>query len=291
MRKLTLAFVALIVVPAVAVFYGGVLGPTPLGYVNKLYPPNPVPLALNPPQFDFIPILQKHHETFRDEFHSRREAALRPRSDFSSKEFPGALGGLAKEEAVGWNTLYLRLGTQDMCLTEYFPKTMAILDKELGTRVHTIFFSELQPGKEAIAPHCGQLSGLHRVITVLAGEKQDGETSLASMGAYDDNEMCLTRFTKHCPVGINVTDQTPDAKKLRLVHYNVGDVIVFNDFVCHWVKNKAKGPRLVMVINVDRPDVASFSNFLTAWGSWIFSRKSLAVFREQSQKACDRLKV
>lgn len=39
--------------------------------------------------------------------------------------------------------VYLRVGNTDTCLVEYFPKTMAALGR-LGTRIHTIFFSELK---------------------------------------------------------------------------------------------------------------------------------------------------
>ena len=46
------------------------------------------------------------------------------------------------------------------------------------------------------------------------------------MGVYHDHSMCLTRFASECPS--NVTEATDG--KVELVHYNVGDVILFNDF-------------------------------------------------------------
>jgi len=64
---------------------------------------------------------------------------------------------------------------------------------------------------------------------------------------------------------------------------------MFNDFTCHAVRNYAKGKRLVMVINVDRTKLGPMSNTLTAWGSWLFSQRSLGVFREKSLKICDSL--
>ena len=170
---------------------------------------------------------------------------------------------------------------------------MRVLDEQLGTRVHTAFFSELDPAgdgstKEAgagrtIPPHCGQLRGLFRVLTALDGTPVEGAPSLATQGALVDHDACLTRFASECPA--NVTE-SPLAK---VVHYNAGDVVLFNDFCCHWVENHSAGPRLAFVINVDRPDFATWRNTLTAWGSKLFSRRKLQVFVKGSEKVCAAL--
>ena len=161
---------------------------------------------------------------------------------------------------------------------------MAILDHALGTRVHTAFFSELSPGSgnagRVIPPHCGQLRGLLRVLTVLDGEALSGAKSLATQGALVDHSACLTRFASECPA--NVT-QSPDA---RTVDYDVGDVVVFNDFCCHWVENHSVGPRLALVINVDRPDLPAWQNALTARGARLFASRKLRVFVDASEEVC-----
>jgi aspartyl/asparaginyl beta-hydroxylase (cupin superfamily) len=236
------------------------------------------------PDFDFVGILREAQPTIRREFLRRREYALRPRSDYTSKDYPGAVKNKAATE--GWRTVYLRVGTQDTCLTKFFPETMRVLDDSLGTRVHTAFFSELDPSKggKFIPPHCGQLRGLFRALTVLDGSPLPGASSLASQGALPDHDMCLTRFASECPA--NVTEHA----HAQVVHYNVGDVVLFNDFCCHWVENYSAGPRLVLVINVDRPDLPSWQNTLTAWGSWLFARHKLPVFVEGSKKVCAALR-
>jgi aspartyl/asparaginyl beta-hydroxylase (cupin superfamily) len=261
----------------------GWLGPTPMGFINQIWEPHRIALAVNPP-FAFVSVLQREADVLREEFASRREAALRPRSDFRSKDYPGAV----KDDSLteGWSTLYLRVGTVDTCLTRHFPKTMRVLDQQLGTRVHTAFFSELNPDAGAgrsIPPHCGQLRGLFRVLTVLGGEKAPGASFIASQGALPDHDMCLSRFASECPA--NVTEH-PDA---QTVHYNVGDVVLFNDFCCHWVENYSIGPRLALVINVDRPDLATWRNTLTAWGSRLFASRKLGIFIEGSKKICAAL--
>jgi len=295
LRALCVALVA-ILLPYISIFYLHALGPTPLGYVNKLFPPSPFVLRLNPSPTDlpFSQVLRDHYQTFRDEFFAQRAQVSRPRANFYSKEFPGALRN--ETDLDGWSTTYLRLGTADTCLTKYFPRTMHVLDdligKQLGVRVHSIFFSLLAEGKDWIAPHCGQLAGLWRAITVLSGEKREGAESLAVQYGYEDDAMCLTRFSKDCPSDLfdaidkkkNAQDAVP--AKIKAAYYNVGDVFLFNDFTCHAVRNFAKGERLVMVVNVDRHDMNPVSNTLVAWGSWVFSQKTLSVFREKSLPLC-----
>ena len=265
----------------VSIKYFRVLGPTPLGYINKFWTPHEITLALNP-NFKFVKVLRNEITTLRDEFHGLRAIAMRPRSEYRSLEYPGAVKD--DDQTVGWNTLYLRVGTVDTCLAKHFPKTMQILDQQLGTRVHTAFFSELNPGNDntgrIIPPHCGQLRGLFRVLTVLDGEKLPGKTSSAMQGALVDHDACLTRFASECPE--NVT-QSPKSKTVR---YNVGDVVVFNDFTCHWVENYSAKSRIALVINVDRPDLATWRNTFTAWGSRLFARRKLRVFLEGSKKVC-----
>jgi len=281
----------LFVLPAVFLKFAltlGWLGPTPIGHINRFWQPHPISLAVNPAEFMFVSTLRREAAAIQEEFASRRNLALRPRSEYRSEDYPGAVKDDGKTE--GWSTVYLRVGTVDTCLSQYFPKTMRVLDQELGTRVHTAFFSELNPGEgdgsgRYIPPHCGQLRGLFRVLTVLGGEKAKGASHLASQGALPVHDMCLTRFASECPA--NVTEH-PEAK---VVHYDVGDVVLFNDFCCHWVENFSVGPRLALVINVDRPDLATWRNTLTAWGSWLFSRNKLKVFSEGSKRACAELEA
>ena len=102
---------------------------------------------------------------------------------------------------------------------------MRVLDHALGTRVHTAFFSELSPNDNDgsgstdagrhIPPHCGQLRGLVRVLTVLSGDKADWAPALASQGALPLHDMCLTRFASECPA--NVTSHP----RAQVVQYNV----------------------------------------------------------------------
>eukprot|EP00937_MAST-01D_sp_MAST-1D-sp2_P001776 g1776.t1 len=269
----------------------GALGPTPIGYINELWEPHPIALALNPEQFEFVRVLRAARATLRREFQQRRALALRPRSAYRSKDYPGAVKDDGATE--GWSSVYLRVGTVDTCLTRFFPETMHVLDSALGTRVHTAFFSELSPDDGSgpagggagrrIPPHCGQLRGLFRVLTVLSGDKADGAPALASQGALPLHGMCLSRFASECPA--NVTRHP----RAQVVHYDVGDVVVFNDFCCHWVENYSKGPRLALVINVDRPDLARWRNTLTAWGSWLFAQRKLPVFIEGSAAVCKAL--
>ena len=226
--KLSATALVLALVP-VAIVKLGLLGPTPIAYVNTLWDPHPIALALNPPQFGFTQALQIAVPTMRDEFMRLRALALRPRAEFRSQDYPGAV----KDDAAtaGWATIYLRVGTIDTCLATFFPNTMRVLDQELGTRVHTAFFSELDPGSDnmgdgrgrSIPPHCGQLRGLFRILTVLGGEKRAGAPALALQGALPLHDMCLTRFASECPT--NVT-RHPSA---QWVHYNAGDVVLFNE--------------------------------------------------------------
>ena len=84
------------------------IGPTPLGYNNKLVPAHPIALALNPTgqHFGFSEILRENYATIRDEYLSRREQTLRPRKDFVSVDFKGAISNAS--ETVGWSSVYLR---------------------------------------------------------------------------------------------------------------------------------------------------------------------------------------
>jgi hypothetical protein len=284
--RVTLALVAL----AVAMQLSPLRAPKLLdviGYVNLLYPAHEIALALNPPEFPWSAVLQGASSTIRDEFKERREQTLRPRGAYTSKDYPGATPGEAQQD--GWNTIYLRTGNMDTCLTRYFPKTMAALDS-LGVRVHTAFFSELAPERKYIAPHCGQLRGLFRVIVVLDGLKAEGAHAIASMGVRHDHNLCLPRFGQPCPQ--NVTEAGGSgAGPIELVHYNVGDVVLFNDFVCHWVENHAVSRRLALILNIDRPDLSSVQNWLTAWGSRIFAARKLKVFHEGSQQVCDTIEA
>jgi hypothetical protein len=255
-----------------------------IGYVNLLYPPHPVALALNPPQLAFTEKLRASAAAIREEFKLRREQTLRPRGEYTSEDYPGASPG--EQERDNWQSIYLRTGNIDTCMTRFFPVTTAVLDS-LGTRVHTAFFSELLPDRKYIAPHCGQLRGLFRVIVVLDGEKPAGAASIASFGVYHDHDMCLTRFGAQCPA--NITDAAAGGGKVEVVDYNVGDVILFNDFCCHWVENHATTPRLALIFNTDRDDFSDLRNTLTALGSRLFARKKLKVFREASERVCNAL--
>ena len=270
-----------------------------MGYINLIWEPHPIALALNPVEYKFTRVLRAEVATLRDEFWRRRALAMRPRSAYRSEDYPGAVKD--DDATEGWSTIYLRVGGVDTCLTRFFPDTMRVLDEQLGTRVHTAFFSELDPaggggdgdgdgadggdGKtgRTIPPHCGQLRGLFRVLTALAGTPLEGAPSLATQGALVDHDACLTRFASECPTNVTASPLA------QVVHYNAGDVVLFNDFCCHWVENHSAGPRLAFVINVDRPDFAPWRNTLTAWGSKLFSRRKLQVFVEGSEKVCAAL--
>lgn len=252
-----------------------------VAHVNLLWSPHPIALALNPRGLGIgVKKLQAATALIRNELKTQRSLVVRPRSAYISQDYPGAV---KREDTDGWSTVYLRVGNVDTCLVEHFPETMKVLDS-LDVNVHTIFFSELLPGKD-IAPHCGQLRGLFRLLLILDGKKERDSTALATMGVYNDHDMCFSRFASQCPTNISAAkDGRPE-----IIEYNVGDVVVFNDFVCHWVENHAISPRLALVINVDRTDIASWRNKLTALGSWLFSKRKLRVFTEGSNQVCENL--
>ena len=105
------------------------------------------------------------------------------------------------------------------------------------------------------------------------------------MGVYHDHDMCLTRFTQQCPS--NLTDATDG--KVEVVDYSVGDLILFNDFVCHWVDNYSTTPRLALILNTDRADLPSWSNWLVGLGSRLFVQRKMGVFLEGSKQVCNAL--
>ena len=46
------------------------------------------------------------------------------------------------------------------------------------------------------------------------------------------------------------------------VEYAVGDAVLFNDALCHWVEYSGDTPRFAIILNVDRMDIATWRRVL-----------------------------
>lgn len=263
--------------------------------LNKLYPPHATVLAKNPSseEFPWAAKLQTAMPQILEEFiqvSTAQGLAMLPEKAYLSKSFQGGLeeASFARQSSgKEWEWAMLRAGMIDTCLATYFKQTMGVLDS-LKVPVHTAFFSVLHPGK-SLPPHCGETRALYRFIMVLdlLGPPSDGnnmEVQRSTMSVLEDHDMCMTRFAKSCP-----KELARNSTHVNTVEYGVGDMIIFNDFVCHWVENGFTRPRLALIINVEREDIPMWKRWLMRGVTKAYMLAKGGKFRSAAEKACDKL--
>ena len=264
-------------------------------HLNKLYPPHPTVLAKNPStaEFPWVKPLQTAMPRIIEEFiqvSTAQGLAMLPERAYLSKSFQGGVEeATLAEEGNGkeWEWAILRAGMFDTCLAAHFKQTMKVLDS-LQVPVHTAFFSVLYPGK-SLPPHCGETRALYRFIMVLdllgaPSEQEKGVTERSTMSVLEDHEMCMPRFAKSCPKEV-----ARNGTHVSTVEYGVGDMILFNDFVCHWVQNGFTRPRLALIINVERQDIPSWKRWFIRGVTQAYMLGKGGKFSSAAEQACAKI--
>eukprot|EP01062_Namystynia_karyoxenos_P044786 TRINITY_DN33052_c0_g1_i1.p2 TRINITY_DN33052_c0_g1~~TRINITY_DN33052_c0_g1_i1.p2 ORF type:complete len:320 (+),score=94.84 TRINITY_DN33052_c0_g1_i1:68-961(+) len=288
-RGLLLAGGAALVAAAAAAASGRV----GLGHINLLFDPHEVTIALNPsgPGLEWVGALRERIPEIRAEANAVGERMLQPHEAYLSKEFQGGKevgeagevrGGAAAGEKP-WDWAILRAGGVDTCLAAHFPRTLKAVSDALGDggRLTTAFFSRLSTGRD-LPPHCGETRGLFRAVFAV-----DGPTGVvARQTVLNDHSACMLRFAKPCPA--NLTRLQPPLTSA--VEYGVGDAVVFNDFLCHWVEYRAAAPRLALIVNVERADVPPWRTAVLRAVSSVFMAVRGGRIMGASEGACAALR-
>lgn len=262
-----------------------------IGHLNLLFEPHPITIALNPEDdFPWVAALRREIPTIRAEVLQNAHRAMQPHESYLSKELTLGVDipSNGTTERPPWDWGILRAGTVDTCLAEFFPRTMSAiqgaLSSEDGQRVHTASFSRLGVGR-TLPPHCGETHGMFRIILTVDGPK-DGV--VARQTVLNDHNACLDRFAKPCPSELASLDDDGIAVKITSVEYGVGDAIVLNDFLCHWVEYVGDSPRIALILNVERTDVPLWRRYLLLAFSKLFIRIKGGTINEAAQNACRR---
>lgn len=116
----------------------------------------------------------------------------------------------------GWKTLFLRAYNVDTMTVDEFPETMKLINSCSCT---TAYFSVLEPGTK-IPPHVGLYKGVIRYHLGII--------------VPTDREQCF----------INVDN--------RVLHWQEGKDIMFDDMFEHYVENNTTEPRVVLFLDIKR---------------------------------------
>jgi hypothetical protein len=268
-----------------------------IGHINLLFEPYEITIARNP-ELAFVERLRALIPALQHELAPHVERLMQPHEAYLSHEFAGGveLGRVHQHQTSEppWDWGILRAGTADTCLAARLPAVMAAVDAALqqsGQRVHTAFLSRLGK-RRVLPPHCGETRGLLRIILVL-----DGPPGVVGrQTVLNEHSACLRRFAKPCPAELAQGDTSAIAKEVGLyanlttttVEYAVGDAVVFNDALCHWVEYLGEVPRLALILNVDRTDVPAWRRaLLTAISKAYITLKGSKLMRA-ADTACAR---
>ena len=287
-----------------------------IGHINQMFQPHAHTLLLNPgsaidnaqrEEFAWTERIRKQIPQIYAEVSAVEQRGqgkmMQPHEAFLSKAFAGGVDlntHTDDETAPVWDWGMIRAGTIDTCLASHLPITMSALEtalipeegsteeKKKGTlKLHTAFLSRLGVGR-VLPPHCGETRGLWRLIIALDGPSVG---PVARQSVLNDHNACTRRFAKPCPVEYsNEQYQQDHGLNVSTVIYGVGDVLLFNDFCCHWVEYLGSNPRLALIINVDRSDYSqSWQLSLLGWISKVFMKFRGGAINRASENSCAHL--
>ena len=256
-----------------------------VGHINLLFEPHRITIAVNP-DLEWAQRLRSMIPSVISEVLPLAELLLQPHETYLSSDFSGGVD-LHQSRSGTWDWAILRAGTKDTCLAKWLPLTMDSIDAALalsGQRVHTAFLSRLGV-QRTLPPHCGETRGLFRLILAL-----DGPPGIvARQTVLNDHHACIRRFARPCPTELaDMSQADVVGNRTTTVEYAVGDAVLFNDALCHWVEYLGDEPRLALILNVERIDVprwrravlTAISNvYITLKGSKIMGAASAACAR------------